>query len=158
FFALLIFWFGFFARPVGAAVIGAYGDRAGRKAALTLTLTLMALGSGIVGITPTYERAGIWAPIILLLGRLVQGFSCGGEVGRGPAYLREAAPPHRRAALTSWQGQSQQLATICGAGIGVILAFALTADDLFAWGWRIPFLIGTLIAPVGLYIRRQLPE
>jgi len=158
FFALLIFWFGFFARPVGAAVIGAYGDRAGRKAALTLTLTLMALGSAIVGLTPTYASAGIWAPIILLIGRLIQGFSCGGEVGPATAYLMEAAPANRRAALTSWQGLSQQLATICGAGIGVILAFALSTDDLFAWGWRIPFLVGILIAPVGLYIRRQLPE
>ena len=78
-FALLIFWLGFFARPVGAAVIGAYGDRAGRKAALTLTLTLMGVGSAIVGLLPTYASAGVWAPIILLIGRLVQGFSCGGE-------------------------------------------------------------------------------
>ena len=89
---------------------------------------------------------------------MIQGFSCGGEVGPATTYLMEAAPPNRRAALTAWQGQSQQLASISGAGLGVILAFALSHDDLYAWGWRVPFIVGMLIAPVGLYIRRQLPE
>ena len=156
--ALAAFGLGFATRPIGAAVIGAYADRVGRKAALTLTLLLMAVGSAIVGLTPTYASIGILAPILLLVGRLVQGFSCGGEVGPATTYLMEAAPAHRRAALTSWQGQSQQLASLSGAGLGVFLAFTLSHEDLFAWGWRVPFLIGTLIAPVGLYIRSQLPE
>src|SRR5215470_10187758 len=102
--ALATFGVGFFTRPLGAAVIGAYADRAGRRAALTVTLLLMAVGSGIVGFTPSYASIGIWAPIILLVGRLIQGFSCGGEVGPSTTYLMEAAPAHRRAALTSWQG------------------------------------------------------
>jgi MFS family permease len=156
--SLITFGVGFATRPIGAAVIGAYADRAGRKAALTLTLLLMAAGSAVVGLTPSYATIGIWAPIILVAGRLLQGFSCGGEVGPATAYLMEAAPAHRRAALTSWQAQSQQLASIVGAGIGVILAFSLTHDQLYEWGWRVPFLLGILIAPLGLYIRRQLPE
>ena len=87
--SLLVFWFGFFARPVGAAVIGAYADRVGRRAALTVTLLMMAVGSAIVGLTPTYTSIGIWAPVMLLVGRLVQGFSCGGEVGPATTYLME---------------------------------------------------------------------
>ena len=156
--SLITFGVGFATRPLGAAVIGAYADRVGRKAALTLTLMLMAVGSAVVGLTPSYATIGIWAPITLLAGRLLQGFSCGGEVGPATAYLMEAAPPHRRAALTSWQAQSQQLASIVGAGVGVILAFTLSHDQLYDWGWRIPFLLGILIAPLGLYIRSQLPE
>jgi MFS family permease len=156
--SLIIFGLGFVARPLGAAIIGAYADRVGRRAAMTLTLMLMAVGSAIVGLTPTYDSIGIWAPIILLGGRLVQGFSCGGEVGPATSYLMEAASPNRRAALTAWQGHSQQLATIAGAGIGVLLAFTLSREQLYDWGWRIPFLVGIFIAPVGLYIRRQLPE
>ena len=112
--SLIIFGLGFVARPLGAAIIGAYADRVGRRAAMTLTLMLMAVGSAIVGLTPTYASIGIWAPIILLGGRLVQGFSCGGEVGPATSYLMEAASPNRRAALTAWQGHSQQLATIAG--------------------------------------------
>lgn len=156
--SLIIFGLGFVARPLGAAVIGAYADRAGRRAAMTLTLMMMAGGAAVVGLTPTYETAGIWAPIILLTGRLIQGFSCGGEVGPATSYLMEAASPNRRAALTAWQGHSQQLATIAGAGMGVILAFTLSKEQLYDWGWRVPFLVGILIAPVGLYIRSQLPE
>ncbi|MBI1211794.1 MAG: MFS transporter [Alphaproteobacteria bacterium] len=156
--SLITFGVGFATRPLGAAIIGAYADRAGRRAALTLTLVLMAIGSAVVGLTPSYASIGIWAPIILLAGRLLQGFSCGGEVGPATAYLMEAAPAHRRAALTSWQAQSQQMASIIGAGVGVILAFTLDHDQLYAWGWRIPFLLGILIAPLGLYIRSQLPE
>jgi MFS family permease len=156
--SLIIFGLGFVARPLGAAVIGAYADRAGRRAAMTLTLMLMAVGAAIVGLTPTYASIGIWAPVILLGGRLIQGFSCGGEVGPATSYLMEAASPNRRAALTAWQGHSQQLATIAGAGVGVILAFTLTREQLYDWGWRVPFLLGIFIAPVGLYIRSQLPE
>jgi len=156
--ALATFGVGFFTRPLGAAVIGAYADRAGRRAALTLTLVLMAAGSVIVGITPTYAQIGVAAPIILVVARLVQGFSCGGEVGPATTYLLEAVPAHQRAAATAWQAYSQQLAIILGSGIGVILASTLTAAQLHAWGWRIPFLLGIVVAPVAAYIRRQLPE
>lgn len=156
--ALATFGVGFFTRPLGAAVIGAYSDRAGRRAALTLTLMLMALGSGLVGLTPSYAQIGLAAPIILVVARLIQGFSCGGEVGPATTYLLESAPPEKRAALTAWQGYSQQLAAIMGSLVGVILTATLSREQLYAWGWRVPFILGVFIAPVGLYIRRQLPE
>jgi MFS family permease len=156
--ALATFGVGFFTRPLGAAVIGAYSDRAGRRAALTLTLMLMALGSGLVGLTPSYAQIGLAAPIILVVARLIQGFSCGGEVGPATTYLLESAPPDKRAALTAWQGYSQQLAAIMGSLVGVILTATLSREQLYDWGWRAPFVLGVLIAPVGLYIRRQLPE
>jgi MFS family permease len=156
--ALATFWAGFFTRPIGAVVIGAYGDRAGRKAAMTLTIMLMALGTGIVALTPSYAQIGIWAPILLILGRLVQGFSCGGEVGAATSYLLESAPSNRRASQTAWQGTSQQFAGVAGSGLGLILAATLTEEQLYDWGWRVPFLIGLLIGPIGLYIRRVLPE
>jgi MFS family permease len=156
--ALATFGVGFVTRPLGAAVIGPYADRVGRRAALTLTLLLMSIGSAMIALTPPYAQIGIGAPILLLVARLIQGFSCGGEVGPATTYLLEAAPPGKRAALTAWQAYSQQLASIMGAGIGLMLAATLTRDQLYAWGWRIPFLLGVLIAPVAFYIRRQLPE
>ena len=156
--ALATFGVGFVTRPLGAAIIGPYADRVGRRAALTLTLLLMSLGSGMVALTPPYSQIGIAAPILLLIARLIQGFSCGGEVGPATTYLLESAPPEKRAALTAWQAYSQQLASIMGAGLGWILASTLTHDQLYAWGWRIPFLLGVAIAPVAFYIRRQLPE
>jgi MFS family permease len=156
--ALATFGVGFVTRPLGAAVIGAYADRAGRRAALTLTLVLMSIGSVLAGVTPTYARIGLAAPILLVIARLIQGFSCGGEVGPATTYLFESAPPEKRAALTAWQGYSQQLAIILGSLIGVALAAILSAQQLHDWGWRIPFLLGAVIFPVALYIRRQLPE
>jgi MFS family permease len=156
--ALATFGVGFVTRPLGAAVIGPYADRAGRRAALTLTLLLMALGSAMIALTPSYRQIGLAAPVVLVIARLIQGFSCGGEVGPATTYLLESAPMHKRAALTAWQAYSQALATIMGSGFGLILAATLTRDQLYAWGWRVPFLVGVLVAPVALYIRRQLPE
>jgi MFS family permease len=156
--ALATFGAGFVTRPIGAALIGAYADRAGRRAALTLTLVLMAVGSGLVALTPSYATIGIAAPTLLVIARLIQGFSCGGEVGPATTYLLECAPLEKRAAITAWQGYSQQLAIFLGSLIGVILATTLSKAQLYAWGWRVPFLLGIFIAPVGLYIRRQLPE
>ena len=156
--ALATFGVGFLTRPLGAAIIGAYADRVGRRAALTLTLMLMALASGLAGLTPTYAQIGLTAPIILVVARLIQGFSCGGEVGPATTYLLESAPIEKRAALTAWQGYSQQLAILMGSLVGVILAATLSKEQLYDWGWRVPFVLGIFIAPVGLYIRRQLPE
>ena len=113
-------------RPIGAAIIGAYADRHGRRAALTITILLMAIGSGLVGITPSYAQIGIAAPIILVIARLIQGFSCGGEVGPATTYLLESAPHHKRAAYTAWQGYSQSLASIMGSLVGLILALSLS--------------------------------
>jgi MFS family permease len=118
----------------------------------------MALGSGMVGLTPSFAQIGLAAPVLLVIARLIQGFSCGGEVGPATTYLLESAPPEKRAALTAWQGYSQQLAIIMASLIGVILTAILSRDQLYDWGWRVPFILGVFIAPVGLYIRRQLPE
>jgi MFS family permease len=156
--ALATFGAGFLTRPLGAVLIGAYADRVGRRAALTLTLLLMASGSAVVALTPPFAQIGVAAPIILLVARLIQGFSAGGEVGAATTYLLESAPPEKRAAITAWQAHSQQLAIFFGSLVGVILAAVLTKEQLYAWGWRIPFLLGVLVAPVALYIRRQLPE
>jgi MFS family permease len=156
--ALATFGVGFFTRPLGAAVIGTYADRAGRRAAMTLTLMLMAVGSAMMGLAPTYAQIGIAAPIILVVARLLQGFSCGGEVGPATAYLLESAPPEKRVAMAGWQGYSQILALLSGSLAGVALTTILSEEQLYSWGWRLPFLLGILIAPVGLYIRRQLPE
>ncbi len=156
--ALATFGVGFFTRPLGAVIIGAYADRAGRRAAMTLTLMLMALGSGLVAFTPSYAQIGLAAPLVLVLARLIQGFSCGGEVGPATAYLLESAPIEKRAALTAWQGYSQQLALIMGSLVGVALTMSLTREQLYLWGWRVPFVLGVFIAPVGLYIRARLPE
>jgi MFS family permease len=156
--ALATFGVGFVTRPLGAALIGPYADRVGRRAALTLTLLLMSLGSAIVGLTPPYTQIGIVAPILLVIARLIQGFSCGGELGPATTYLLESAPIEKRAAITAWQAYSQQLATLMGAGIGLILAATLSEEQLYAWGGRVPFIIGVFIAPVAFYIRRQLPE
>ena len=128
--ALATFGVGFVTRPLGAAIIGPYADRVGRRAALTVTLLLMSLGSGMVALTPPYSQIGIAAPILLLIARLIQGFSCGGEVGPATTYLLESAPPEKRAALTAWQAYSQQLASIMGAGFGVVLAALLTREQL----------------------------
>lgn len=156
--SLATFGAGFFTRPIGAAVIGAYADRAGRRAAMTVTILLMALGTAMVALTPGYAQIGMAAPVILVVARLIQGFSCGGEVGPATTYLLESAAPNQRAALTAWQGISQQFAGIMGTVFGLALAATLSKEDLYDWGWRVPFLIGILIGPVGLYIRRMLPE
>lgn len=156
--SVTVFGAGFVTRPLGAAVIGAYADQAGRRAALTVTLLLMALGTGLVAFTPGFNEIGFAAPIILVIARLIQGFSTGGEVGPATTYLLEAAPPHRRASMTAWQGITQMFAGATGTGIGLILAANMSEADLYDWGWRIPFVLGLLIAPVGLYIRLSLPE
>lgn len=125
---------------------------------MTLTLMLMAVGSAMMALAPTYAQVGIAAPIILVVARLIQGFSAGGEVGPATAYLLESAPPHKRASMAGWQAYSQLLALLSGSLAGVVITNTLSETQLYAWGWRLPFALGILIAPVGLYVRRQLPE
>ncbi len=149
---------GFLTRPLGAVVLGAYADHKGRKPAMTLTILLMALGTGMLGLTPSYAMIGPAAPLIVLAARLIQGFSAGGELGPATTYLLESAPPDRRAAYTAWQGASQVFAAIAGALIGFCLSENLSEVALYEWGWRVPFLLGLVIGPVGFYIRRRLPE
>ena len=156
--SLATFGVGFVTRPLGGFVIGAFADRAGRRPALLLTISLMTIGTMGVALTPTYASIGIAAPIILVLARLVQGLALGGEVGPSTAFLLEVAPPGRGGAFVSWQGASQGAATLVAGLAGVTLASVLDEAQLAAWGWRIPFLFGLLIVPVGLYIRRNLPE
>ncbi len=152
------FGVGFVARPLGGILIGAYADRFGRKPAMTLTIWLMALGSGMIGLLPSYATIGILAPVLLVVARLIQGFSAGGEMGPATTYLLESSPPERRCFFGSWQLASQNMGSIISGLIGVILALSLSQQVADAWGWRVPFLLGILIAPVGFYIRRNLDE
>ena len=152
------FGIGFVARPLGGILIGAYADRFGRKPAMTLTIWLMALGSGMIGVLPTYAKLGLAAPLLLVLARLVQGFSAGGEMGPATTYLLESAPPGRQCCFGSWQFASQNIGSIIAGVIGVIIALTLSEEMTNDWGWRIPFLLGILIAPIGFYIRRNLNE
>lgn len=155
--ALATFGVPFFMRPLGAIVIGNYADRHGRKAAFTLTILLMMVGTAIIAVAPTYATAGVFAPLIVLFARLVQGFSAGGEFGSATAFLAEQNP-ERRGFYASWQFASQGLTTILATAIGVGLAASLTSAQMESWGWRVPFFIGLLIGPVAWYIRRNLDE
>ena len=154
----LFFGLGFVVRPLGAVLIGNYGDRAGRKAALTLTILLMAAGTGVIAFSPTYAAIGMGAPLLLLLGRVLQGFSAGGEVGGATAYLLETADPKQRGRIASWLEASMGISNILGALTAFSVTALLTQDQVRSWGWRIPFLFGLLIAPMGLYLRRSLDE
>ena len=152
------FGVGFVVRPLGSILVGNYADRHGRKAAMTLTIMLMAAGCAMIGLAPTYAQVGLLAPLIIVTARLLQGFSAGGEMGAAVTMLIENGTPRDRSFLTSWFIASQGLGILLGASLAAFLAFVLTPAELESWGWRIPFLLGVAIAPVGLYIRRQLHE
>jgi MFS transporter, MHS family, proline/betaine transporter len=152
------FGVGFFARPVGALLLGSYADRVGRRDALTLSILLMAIGTCLISLCPTYEQIGWAAPVLIVGGRILQGFAAGGEVGTATTWLMESGSQHQRGFMVGWQMVSQGIASVIGALCGYALSHALAPDALAAWGWRVPFAIGTLIAPVGFYIRRHLPD
>lgn len=156
--SLATFGAGFVARPVGAIVFGQYADRRGRKAALALTIALMAAGTAVVALTPSYEQLGLAAPILLLIGRLLQGLSAGAEIGVTSAFLLEIAAPSRRCFNVSWQAASQGAAALLGAIAALTIFTALPEADIETYGWRIPLLLGTLIGPIGWYVRRHLDE
>ncbi len=157
--AFAVFGVGFLSRPLGAILLGAYADRAGRKAALLVTIVLMGIGTGLLAFTPSYASIGIFAPILIVLSRLIQGFAAGGEAGPATTYLIEAAPNGKRGKYGIWQSASQGIAGILAAGIGVLVAELVAPKQLQEWGWRIPFIAGVaLIVPLGLYLRRALPE
>jgi MFS transporter, MHS family, proline/betaine transporter len=152
------FGVGFFMRPVGAIVLGMYADRAGRKSGLQLVMFLMTVAVALIAFAPTYASIGIGAPILIVLARLLQGFATGGEFSSATSFLVESAPARRRGFFGSLQMVGQGLGVLLGALAGVILTRALAAEQLHAWGWRLPFLFGLLIGPVGFYIRRHLEE
>ncbi|MFT4272589.1 MAG: MFS transporter [Pantoea sp.] len=156
--AVATFGVGFFMRPLGSLVLGHYADKHGRKAALTLIMALMALGVALVAFAPTYEQVGMLAPALLVCGRLLQGFSAGGEVGAATSWLMEAGGKSQRGVRVSWQMASQGGAALLGAAMGALLTHSLSHDALYSWGWRIPFIVGLAIMPVGIYIRRHLNE
>jgi len=147
----------FITRPLGGLVLGMYADRRGRKASLMISILLMTLGTLAIAFMPSYETIGILAPIAVLVARLVQGFSAGGEFGSSTAFLVEHAP-ERRGFIASWQFASQGLASLFASAFGVGLTLWMAPDNLQAWGWRIPFLFGALVGPAGLYIRNQLKD
>ena len=144
-------------RPLGGMVLGSYADRKGRKNALTLTLMLMMLGTLIMAVAPTYAMVGVWGAVIILISRLIQGFSAGGEFGTATAFLIETAP-HKKAFYSSWQVASQGASMLLASAFGFALTEWLSEEALNSWGWRVPFFVGLLIGPVGLYIRAKLSE
>jgi MFS transporter, MHS family, alpha-ketoglutarate permease len=148
----------FFFRPVGGWMFGRFADTRGRKAAMILTITMMAGGSLAIGISPTYEQVGWLAPILLLLARVAQGMSLGGEVSNASAYLAEIAPEGRRGRYSAFFYISTGTALLIASLLGVALSSTLTDDQLSSFGWRIPFIIGGILAVVGLYLRRSLSE
>ena len=156
--SLATFAVGFFMRPLGAIILGAYIDRKGRRVGLILTLMMMALGTLSIAVTPGYGQIGVAAPIIVLIGRLLQGFSAGVELGGVSVYLAEIATPGNRGFYTSWQSGSQQVAVVVAALIGAVLTSFLVPAQMAAFGWRIPMLIGCAIIPVIFWLRSSLTE
>lgn len=156
--ALAVFGAGFLMRPLGAIVLGAYIDHHGRRKGLILTLLLMAVGTSLVAIVPGYNTIGFLAPLLVLIGRLLQGFSAGVELGGVSVYLSEMATKGRKGFYCSWQSGSQQVAVVFAALLGVVLHFTLGEKTMDAWGWRVPFIIGCLIVPFLFVIRRSLQE
>jgi MHS family citrate/tricarballylate:H+ symporter-like MFS transporter len=153
-----VFWLGALMRPVGAIVLGAYIDRIGRRQGLIVTLGIMAIGTVVIAFCPTYATIGIAAPIIVLVGRLLQGFSAGVELGGVSVYLAEIATPGNRGFYTSFQSASQQVAIFVASILGFVLSEMMPADTVADWGWRIPFFVGCLIIPVIFVLRRTLEE
>jgi len=149
---------GFLMRPLGAIVLGAYIDKVGRRKGLIVTLALMACGTILIAFVPGYASIGLAAPLLVVIGRLLQGFSAGAELGGVSVYLAEMATPGHKGFYTSWQSASQQVAIILSAALGYGLNRWMTADDVNAWGWRIPFFIGCAIVPVIFILRRSLLE
>ncbi len=156
--AFLTFGLGFVARPIGGIVIGRMGDTHGRKAALMLTIFLMAAGTVLIGILPTYATIGFLAPALLLFARLMQGFSTGGEWGGSTAFIVEWAPKGKRGLFGSFQQMSVVAGLLLGSSFAALLNTVLTPKDMADWGWRIPFLVGGILGPIGIYMRRTIEE
>ncbi|AYF90292.1 MULTISPECIES: citrate-proton symporter [unclassified Pseudomonas] len=156
--ALATFGVGFFMRPVGGVLLGMYADRKGRKAAMQLIILLMTLSIALIAFAPDYAAIGIGAPLLIVIARMLQGFATGGEYASATAFLVESAPANRRGLYGAWQLFGQCLAVFAGAGMGALVTHSLSPEALDSWGWRIPFILGLLIGPVGLWMRRHMEE
>ena len=156
--SLATFGAGFVMRPFGALIIGMYADRFGRRRALILTMGVMATATGAIGLLPGYDTIGLWAPVLLLLCRLAQGFSAGGEWASAVVFLIEFATPKRRGFFTSWSQVGIMLGTIFGSTSALAVTSLMSLEMASSWGWRIPFLVGLLIMPVGYYLRARVDE
>ncbi len=156
--SLMTFGAGFLMRPVGAIILGAYSDHRGRRAGLILTLSLMGIGIFFISCVPGYHTIGIAAPIFVLAGRLLQGFSAGAGLGTVSVYLSEIATPGHKGFYVSWQSASQQLAVMFAALLGVLLHSRLSPTQMVAWGWRVPLLVGCAIVPFLFWLMRSLQE
>ena len=156
--SLMTFGAGFLMRPLGAIVLGAYTDRRGRRAGLILTLGLMSIGILSIACTPGYATIGLLAPLLVLIGRLLQGFSAGMELGGVSVYLSETATPGHKGFYVSWQSGSQQVAVMFAALVGVVLTSSLPPEKMIAWGWRVPLLLGCAIIPFLFRLRQSLQE
>src|SRR3984885_9104137 len=152
------FAIGFVARPIGGILIGAYADRHGRRRALALLIGMMAFGTLTLGLTPSYASIGVLAPAIVVIGRIVQGISIGGEFASATALLVEYAPQSQRMLFGSFQMSAQAVGRVCAAGIGLLVISCFSTSALHDWAWRLPFLIGALVGPFGFYIRYRMVE
>ena len=155
---LATFGAGFLMRPIGAVVLGAYIDRKGRRAGLLLTLGMMAIGTLSIACMPTFASIGVAAPLLVLVGRLLQGFSAGAQVGGVSVYLSEIATPGNKGFYVSWQSASQQVAVAFASLLGITMSQFLAPTEMAAWGWRIPFFVGCLLIPFLFVIRKTLEE
>ncbi|NML35386.1 MFS transporter [Paraburkholderia antibiotica] len=155
---LATFGVGFAVRPLGGVLLGMYGDRMGRKRALSVTIILMAVGTGMIGLLPTYAAIGLAAPILIMVARMIQGLSAGGEFSGATTMLIEFAPSDRRGFFGSFQMCSQALSISCGAAVAWLLTSQLNTVQFESWGWRLPFLFGVLVGPVGWLIRSKIDE
>jgi MHS family alpha-ketoglutarate permease-like MFS transporter len=156
--ALITYAIGFLFRPLGSLILSPYGDRRGRRGLLSLTILLMGAGSLLLAITPSYRAIGVFSPILFLIARIIQGISAGGEFQSSSAYLVEHAPTGRRGVIGSLQLVSIAIATMVASGVGSLTTGMIPEPALSAWGWRVPFVIGALIAAYGLWLRRRAPE
>jgi MFS transporter, MHS family, proline/betaine transporter len=156
--AFAVFGVGFLIRPLGGFLIGRFGDRRGRKPALLLTILLMSVGTGLIGVIPTYAHIGIAAPILLTLARLLQGFSAGGEWGGGATFIVEWAPPGRRGFYGGIHVVTIYLGLALGSAVAAALSTGLSPETMTDWGWRVPFIVGAVIGPLGLIVRRKIDE
>lgn len=156
--AFVVYASSYFVRPIGAAVCGRLADRWGRRPTLILTLVGMAAATTLTGVLPTYGQVGVLAPVLLVVLRLVQGLSAGGEFGGAVSLMAEFAPNHRRGLYSSWQSFTVGLGLLAGSGLATLLTSVLSHDQMASWGWRLPFLLGGVLGAFALYLRRQVDE